>query len=45
MIYSKNTGFVGNVEFAKRGEMKDHNSEIMAKDSSNIMVDAEIYTK
>ncbi len=45
MIYSKSNDYKNNVEFAKKGEIKDRNSEIMAKDSSNIIVDAEIYAR
>jgi hypothetical protein len=45
MIYSKSNDSKNKVEFAKKGEMRDRNSEIMANDSSNIMVDAEIYAR
>jgi hypothetical protein len=43
VIYSKRNNSKNNAEFAKKGEMKDRNSEIMTKDSSNIIIDAEIY--
>jgi hypothetical protein len=45
MIYGKSNDYKNNVAFTKKDEMKDRNSEIMAKDSSRIIVDAEIYAK